>query len=299
MLPTFSVITPIFNGEDFVQRCYSVLCMQTFTDWEWVVVDDGSTDKTADLVRQIDDERVRLITYMPNRGRGYARTRALEAACGEWMVVWDVDDLYFPDRLEKINKARLEGYDFFCSYAVIVDKDLQIKGVRGFQSPRKSLMLCFVHPTLGCPIDIARRIGYDSSFRAAEDATMLVTLPKNYKGQFYDDALTIKQESHEVNLSYAYALDCNTSQFQQLQQMYHKGSLKMSWWLYLDLNVKWRIKLLILNLMRLTPRLYLETVRLRPYGQKKPEWVLPPERIAFIEQIRSGNLQPDTVRLSQ
>jgi hypothetical protein len=73
----------------------------------------------------------------------------------------------------------------------------------------------------------------------------------------------------------------------------------MSWWLYLALNVKWRIKLLILNLMRLTPRLYLETVRLRPYGQKKPEWVLPPERIAFIEQIRSGNLQPDTVRLSQ
>jgi len=113
MLPTFSVITPIFNGEDFVHRCYSLLSMQTFTDWEWVVVDDGSTDKTADLVRQIDDERVRFITYMPNRGRGYARTRALEAACGEWMVVWDVDDLYFPDRLEKINKARLEGYDFF------------------------------------------------------------------------------------------------------------------------------------------------------------------------------------------
>ncbi len=102
--PVFSVITPVYNGEAFVDRCYRCLALQTFTDWEWVVVDDGSTDHTAELVRRIADPRVRLTSYQPNRGRGHARLQALEASRGDWMVVWDVDDLHYPDRLARIHK---------------------------------------------------------------------------------------------------------------------------------------------------------------------------------------------------
>ena len=67
--PVFSVITPVFNGTRFVHRCYSTLKAQTFHDWEWVVVDDGSTDGTANAVREIDDSRIKLISYSPNRGQ--------------------------------------------------------------------------------------------------------------------------------------------------------------------------------------------------------------------------------------
>lgn len=87
MAPKLSVVSPVYNCESYVKCCYYTLENQTFTDWEWVVVDDGSTDNTANLIRQIDDSRIKLISYMPNRGRGYARSRAIEACSGDWIVV--------------------------------------------------------------------------------------------------------------------------------------------------------------------------------------------------------------------
>jgi glycosyltransferase involved in cell wall biosynthesis len=295
-----SVTTPIFNGEDFVNRCYSMLRMQTFTDWEWVVVDDGSTDKTADLIRQIDDERVRLITYTTNRGRGYARSRALEAARGEWMVVWDIDDLYFPNRLEKIDEARRDGYDFFCSYAVVVDNNLQIKGVRGFYPAVDGLPRYFVHPTLACRIDIARKIGYEELKTVGgigEDARIVLTLAAQYRGCFFEDALAIYQEDREVFLKKS--LDSNWSQLLCVQQLYQDGVLTMNWQSYLQITLKFIIKLLILNLMRFAPHLYLKTLRRRPYGEKAPNWSLSWERLAFIEQMRRGNFEGEAVHFSK
>lgn len=126
-MPVFSVLTPVYNGAPYIERCYASLAAQTFGDWEWVVVDDGSTDQTAELVRALNDPRIRLVSYQPNRGRGYARYESLAAATGDWMVVWDADDFYFPDRLDKMNRARLDGYDFFCSYSVVVDNQLRVK----------------------------------------------------------------------------------------------------------------------------------------------------------------------------
>ena len=61
--PTLSVITPVYNGADFVERCYENLLKQSFTNWEWVIVDDGSTDGTAQIVQGIKDPRVRLFSY--------------------------------------------------------------------------------------------------------------------------------------------------------------------------------------------------------------------------------------------
>src|SRR3990172_6233328 len=92
--PVLSVITPAYNCAQFIRRCYFMLNQQTFTNWEWILVDDGSADNTAALVKEIDDERVRFFNYQPNRGRGHARSLALEKAHGEWMVIWDVDDVY-------------------------------------------------------------------------------------------------------------------------------------------------------------------------------------------------------------
>jgi len=75
--PPISVMTVIYNGESFLRRCYRNLLAQTFTDWEWIAVNDGSTDRTEPLLRQIErrEPRLRIVTYAPNRGRGYARAR--------------------------------------------------------------------------------------------------------------------------------------------------------------------------------------------------------------------------------
>ena len=278
-----SVTTPVYNGVDFIARCYNNLLLQTFKDWEWVIVDDGSTDGTAEMVKMISDDRISMFSYESNKGRGYARTKAVAQSRGDWVVIWDVDDLHFPDRLEEINKARLDGYDFFCSYAVVVDNDFNIKGIRGFSNPGNGLPRGFVHPTLACRTEIARKIGYESNIRTGEDAKMLWILSMKYRGLWFEDALTIYQEDREVNLRKA--IDCNLGHLSQLKGMFRDNiidSFKNQNLLYM----KYLCKLLILNLMRLYPSLYLRLVPLRDYGETRHGWMLSEERIDFVKNRR-------------
>ncbi len=285
--PTFSVMTPVFNGEMFIARCYAVLREQTFADWEWVVVDDGSTDRTAELVRGIDDERVRLISYPENRGRGYARTEALKACRGDWVVLWDVDDIYFPDRLERIAAIRGQDYDYYCSYSVVVDNRLRIKGVRGFLPEAGILPRFFVHHTLACPVSLAREIGYDilpAKGGPGEDFRIVMTLSRHYRGYYDHDALAVYQEDREVNLQKS--IDTNKGQSLILRQMYRDGTLPRRLGGYLALMLRRQIKLAILQLMRIAPSLYRRTVQLRTNGDTVPGFELSQQRRDFIEWVR-------------
>lgn len=282
-------MSPVFNCAAFIRRSYYTLKSQTFTDWEWVVVDDGSTDNTVEIVRSIADPRIRLISYSPNKGRGYARNRALEASRGDWMVVWDIDDMHFPDRLEKINQARIQGFDFCCSYAVVVNNDLVIKGVRGFHPHSLGLPRYFVHPTLACRLDVARDIGYDPAFRIGEDAHTW-SLDDNYRGHFIEEALMIYQEEREVNLEKA--IESNVMGLVQVRRLYRRGLIKAGMIEHVALLAKWQLKLAVLRLMRIAPGLYRLTLRFRTYGVTAKGWRLSPEREAFLESIRSRSEFP-------
>lgn len=286
--PIFSIMTPVYNGADFIARSYAVLREQTFEDWEWVVVDDGSTDGTADLVRRIDDPRIKLVSYAENRGRGYARSRALEASSGDWVVLWDVDDIYFPDRLEQIAEVRESGdYDYFCSYTVVVDNELKIKGVRGFLPAAGILPGYFVHHTLACPLALAREIGYDileGKGGPGEDLRLVITLAARHHGYYHDDALAVYQEDREVNLTKS--IDTNRAQSKVLCELYREGVLPQFHGSYLSMMFRRHVKLAILHLMRLAPSLYQRTVHLRSLGNTVSGFQLSPERRNYIERIR-------------
>lgn len=101
--PTVSVVMPVYNRSDLVGRAIESILNQTFTDFEFIIVDDGSTDNTPDIVRSYakKDKRIRFLSYGRNRGVGYARQYGLDAARGEFVAVMDSDDWATPDRLEK------------------------------------------------------------------------------------------------------------------------------------------------------------------------------------------------------
>ena len=290
MTTVFSVVTPVYNGAGFIGHCYKSLAAQTFPDWEWIVVDDGSCDGTRTVVEGIGDPRIKLLSYEENRGRGYARSRALEAASGEWMVVWDADDLYFSDRLQSIAEARSEGYDFFCSYVVVVDNDMRIKGVRGFSLPvERGLTQAFVHHTLGVRMDLARTIGYDSAHRAGEDASMILTLAACYNGCFHPDALTVYREEQEIELEKA--IVSNRHQLEQVRDAYRRHVVavpRLKRWTQLG---RWQLKLAALEAMRLVPALYRQTIAWRSYGALEEGWQLSStRRVAFDSLVvRSGD----------
>ncbi len=95
--PHFSVIIPVFNGESFIARAIESVLTQTFPAEEILVIDDGSTDRTAEVVARYGT-RVRSIRQT-NRGVSVARNMGAQVAQGDWLTFLDADDWYFPDRL--------------------------------------------------------------------------------------------------------------------------------------------------------------------------------------------------------
>ena len=102
MNPKVSVIIPAYNTEAYIAKAIESALEQTLTDIEVIVVDDGSSDKTVEVVKSFTDQRLKVIVNQQNLGVSVARNRALRAAQGEWIAVLDSDDWYAPERLEKL-----------------------------------------------------------------------------------------------------------------------------------------------------------------------------------------------------
>jgi len=98
-MPAVSVILPLYNRAASIEQAVRSVLDQSFTDFELIVVDDGSTDGSADIVSGIDDPRLRLIRQPENRGGNAARNRGIEASEGAILAFLDSDDFYLPHKL--------------------------------------------------------------------------------------------------------------------------------------------------------------------------------------------------------
>jgi glycosyltransferase involved in cell wall biosynthesis len=94
-----SIIMPCYNAARFIDEAIASVLAQTEASWELIVIDDGSTDGSADIVRRFADPRIRLITQA-NAGVSAARNAGLAASVGEFVAFLDADDRMRPDRLQ-------------------------------------------------------------------------------------------------------------------------------------------------------------------------------------------------------
>jgi glycosyltransferase involved in cell wall biosynthesis len=95
-----SIVIPLYNKAPYVGRALDSIAAQTFSDFEVIVVDDGSTDEGGRIVESFGDARFRLITQ-PNAGPGRARNRGISEAKGDLLAFLDADDEWLPDYLEE------------------------------------------------------------------------------------------------------------------------------------------------------------------------------------------------------
>ncbi|MBW4575267.1 MAG: glycosyltransferase [Aphanothece sp. CMT-3BRIN-NPC111] len=98
-MPTVSIITPLYNKVGYIIDTIRSVLSQSYSDWEMLIVDNGSTDGSWKKAQQIQDDRIRLL-QSPNQGPGAARNYGLIQARGEWIQFLDADDLLEPDHLE-------------------------------------------------------------------------------------------------------------------------------------------------------------------------------------------------------
>jgi len=91
-MPKISVIIPAYNAEKTIRETIESVCKQTFSDFELIIINDGSKDKTLEIAQSIKDKRIKVFCY-ENRGLSTARNRGISKANGEYIAFLDADDL--------------------------------------------------------------------------------------------------------------------------------------------------------------------------------------------------------------
>jgi len=126
-----SIITPSYNSEKFISQTIESVLSQTYKNWEMIIVDDCSTDKSREIIEEYTrkDNRIKLIKLDKNRGPAIARNRAIEEAKGRYIAFLDADDLWLPNKLEKqINFMKENNLEFTYSGYMLIDEENNVLG---------------------------------------------------------------------------------------------------------------------------------------------------------------------------
>lgn len=107
--PKLTVLMPVYNGALFLREAIESILRQTLYAFEFLIIDDGSTDETIDIISSFTDERIRLLRNPTNLGISATLNRGIEASACDLIARMDADDIAYPDRLAKL-------YEYMCAY---------------------------------------------------------------------------------------------------------------------------------------------------------------------------------------
>lgn len=184
-----SIIIPLYNKEQIIEKSLKSVLSQDYDDFEVVIVNDGSTDRSAEIVKTIDDSRIRLIEQ-ENGGPSKARNTGVENAQGDWVVFLDADDEFLPGAL-RYYQCLIElksGYDLFaCPFFTYNGKERRLcyaykdgELKNPFRASFKGLFL----PRTGafaCRRDILKSNPFNEQLRRFEDLEMLYRMYRSVK----------------------------------------------------------------------------------------------------------------------
>lgn len=177
-----SVVMPAYNSEKFIAEAIESILQQTYTDFEFIIVNDGSTDSTLDIINQYAkaDNRIRVITK-PNSGVGNTLNRGIEESNHDWIAIMHADDIALPERLEEQVKAVQLNQNVVAwgSYAYHINSTGKIMSVSAagptteeeFQQLRQDGNVVIVlHPTAFLHKETVLKAGcYNSNFDGSEE----------------------------------------------------------------------------------------------------------------------------------
>ncbi len=190
--PLVSVLLAVSNGERYLREALESVLRQTVTDLELIVVDDGSTDATPEVLSAVDDARLRVLRNDERLGLAVSLNRGLDEACGRYVARLDADDIAFPRRLERQLQRMVSGSQVaVCGSAVV---DLDASGSPGMLHPMPSGPIAvrwaalfsspFFHPSVLIDRDVLERhdLGYDPEYLESEDYDLWTRLLAHVDG---------------------------------------------------------------------------------------------------------------------
>jgi glycosyltransferase involved in cell wall biosynthesis len=185
-----SVLLPVFNGELFIAEAIKSILGQTFTDFELLAMDDGSTDRTFEILSSIQDPRLRIIRNAENLGLIRTLNLGIELARGEFIARMDADDIAFPGRFEA-QVAFLEAHPEIAVVGtnIVVFEDEPAKGLRLMPPPETAAQIhwellrvsCLYHPTVLIRRSVfSTEKPYDPAYAHCEDYELWLRLSRRF-----------------------------------------------------------------------------------------------------------------------
>ena len=187
-LTPVTVLMTVYNNAKYLREAVESILAQTFRDFEFLIIDDGSRDDSVEIIRGFNDRRIRLIVQEKNGGQTQTLNLGLKLARGRYIARMDADDIALPERLEKqFAFAQSAGPDFAAVGTGFVFVDSL---ARPIYSPQLALeradmiwRLLFTSPLAHPSVLMAKEAvlgvgGYDTTFRYMQDQILWIRLLK-------------------------------------------------------------------------------------------------------------------------
>jgi glycosyltransferase involved in cell wall biosynthesis len=201
--PFFSVIIPVFNRANVLSESVRSVLSQTHSDFEIIVVDDGSHDRPDLVLQQLPDSRIRVIRQ-ENKGSGLARQAGINVAAGRYIAFLDSDDLFLAHKLERVHSVLQSFPEAWIYHYCYMDRGngVAIKiPSRPLRENESLAEFFFVHrqfmatPALVIPTSLCRKVTADPLLRKAEDLDFYLHLDcRAPRPVFVPEVLTIVRD---------------------------------------------------------------------------------------------------------
>ncbi len=189
MPPKVTFLIPVYNREQYIVAAIESILAQSFTDFELLLLDDGSTDGSVTVMKSYTDPRVRVVCNGENLGIPKTRNRGLALAQGEYFAMLDSDDVALPDRLAKqvAFLDRHPDYALVGSWVVAMDAEgrplKKIKKVPTTPEQIHARLLfrcCVLQSTIMMRTAVVQRYGYRERYVVCQDVDLFVRLAKHH-----------------------------------------------------------------------------------------------------------------------
>lgn len=179
-MPEVSVILPVYNAAVYLKKAIDSILAQTFTDFELLIINDGSTDRSEEIIFSYNDQRIRYLKNEGNKGLIYSLNRAIDEAKGKYIARMDADDICFQERLAEQRTWLINhpSTAVVASFSNEIDEQGQDRGF--FEPDRKTVTAaeirqtmpvqnCITHPAVMGRAEIFRAYRYAATQRNIED----------------------------------------------------------------------------------------------------------------------------------
>jgi len=205
--PYVTVFMAVFNGEKYIKDAIESVLNQNFTDFELLIVNDGSTDGTLNLIAEFKDPRIRLLHNDGNKGLTFTRNHGLAEAKGKYFAILDSDDIAMPNRLKtQVDFMNANPKIAICGgQAKFIDgADKEITGykvpVGDNLSHQLSLYNVFINSTLMMKTDAIREVGGYREVAPAEDYDLSFRIAlKNQVANLNDKLVAYREHGNNIS----------------------------------------------------------------------------------------------------